>query len=121
MGITMTYRKLLQALDREKVDYQILRGTAASLKGNVHCTDGVDIFVNPSQRNLKRIGRTSQSLRAALRISVRPANIRSKKRRIWYMPSKEELLAYSRIPVREKLRWLEEVNQEICRTKPKKN
>ena len=117
----MTYRKLIQALDRERIDYQIVRGTVTSLKGKVFCTDGIDILVNPSQKNLKGVGKAAQSFRGTLRVYVRPTNVSSKKRRMWYVPTNKELFAYTKLSVEEKLGWLEEASREICQIKPRKN
>ena len=107
-------------MDRKGVDYLLMRGTVTSLKGDVRCTDGVDIFVNPAQKNLKRIGEVSRSLRAALRICVRPADVSRRKRSVWYMPSRRKLFAFMGCPAKEKLEWLEKVNQEICHPKLRK-
>ncbi len=47
--------QLLQALEREKVEYVLVGGVALNVHGIVRATQDVDIFVKPEQENVDRL------------------------------------------------------------------
>jgi predicted nucleotidyltransferase len=54
--------QLLQALEREKVEYILVGGVAINLHGVVRATQDVDLFVRPEKENIQRLKRALRSL-----------------------------------------------------------
>jgi len=66
-------KEIIQALDREQVDYVLFGGQAVNLHGILRFTEDIDLFVSPTAENVRR-------LRQALR-------------RLWQDPAIEEIVA----------------------------
>lgn len=65
--------RVMESLERERVDYVVIGGVAVNLHGLIRATEDLDIFVRPTPENVAR-------LRAALR-------------RVWDDPAIDEITA----------------------------
>lgn len=54
--------QLLQALERENVEYILVGGVAMNLHGVARATQDVDLFVRPEKENIERLKRALRSL-----------------------------------------------------------
>ena len=53
-------REVLAAFEREGVEYLIFGGVALNLQGLARATEDLDVFVVPTEENIRRLRTTSQ-------------------------------------------------------------
>jgi hypothetical protein len=68
-------RAIFDVLDRHGVRYVLIGGMAAILHGAAHVTTDVDVVPQDAQRNLERLSRALEELKARIRVSGEPQGV----------------------------------------------